>query len=89
MEVLWGLTLWLLAACWLVCQHLDAPPPFRRAAAVLLAFELGALAVHSYGCTGRCSAAANAAQSLATVDVPALAGVLLGVAGVHAWRRAA
>jgi hypothetical protein len=90
MVVVFGTTIWLLGAAWLLFQLLPLPPWYPRAAMTLLCAELLALLVRSYsdpdGIVGR------AAGALAAVDVPALGGLLyvLAVAyGLRAHRRAA
>ena len=89
-QVLWAITVWGLWSCWLICQFVRAPTLLTRTAAGLLLLELVALGVHSFDCdAGGCSAGARAAGSVATIDVPGLAVLLVGVAALHAWRRAA
>ena len=86
--IVWSVTIWVLWSCWLVCQLARAPVIWTRAAIVLLAAELVALAGHWYGCEqGGCGPAANAARSVATFDVPALALLLTALAALTAWRR--
>ena len=90
MPVLWGATIWCLWSCWLLCQYVHAPALLTRGAAGLLVAEFLALLVRSFGCgEGDCGIGARAAGSVATVDVPVLAALLVAAATVHAWRRAA
>ena len=87
---MWGGTIWTLWSCWLVCQYAHAPLLFTRGAAALLGAEFAALLVRSFGCgDAGCGIGARAAGSVATIDVPALAALLVAAAVVHAWRRAA
>lgn len=87
---MWGATIWALWSCWLICQYVRAPMLLTRSAAGLLAAEFLALLVRSFGCDqGECGLGARAAGSVATIDVPALAALLVAAATVHAWRRAA
>jgi hypothetical protein len=89
MELMWASTIWCLWSCWLVCQYVRAPTLLTRAAAALLVVELVALLVRSFGCDqGACNLGARAAGSVATIDVPALAALLIAAATVRAWRQA-
>jgi hypothetical protein len=89
-EVLWAVTIWGLWSCWLLCQFVRAPTLLTHTAAGLLVLELVALGVRWFDCdSGGCSTGARAAGSVATIDVPGLAALLVGVAALHAWRRAA
>ena len=90
MELLWTATIWTLWSCWLICQYLRAPAPLTGSAAALLVAELVALAIHWFGCADAgCGAAAQAARSVASLDIPVLAGVLVAASLWHGWRRAA
>lgn len=90
MALLWAITIWCLWSCWLICQYAHAPLLLTRSAAVLLAAEFVALLVRSMGCgQTACDTGARAAGSVASIDVPVLAGVLFGTAVLHAWRHAA
>jgi hypothetical protein len=85
-----GATIWGLWSCWLVAQHLRAPALLTRSAAALLAAELVALAIHSFGCGDNgCSQGADVAGAAATYDLPALGATLVVLATTYAWRRAA
>jgi hypothetical protein len=88
--VLWAVTIWGLWSCWLLCQFVGAPPLLTQTAAALLVLELVALGVRWFDCdAGGCGPGARAAGSVATIDVPGLAVLLVGAATLHAWRRAA
>jgi hypothetical protein len=88
MVLVWASTIWCLWSCWLVCQYVRAPMLLTRSAASLLVAELLALLVRSFGCdSGTCNIGARAAGSVATIDVPALAALLIAAATLHAWRR--
>ena len=90
MELAAAATIWSLWSCWLLAQHVGAPTLLTRSAAVLVAAEILALAVHSFGCDpGGCGPAAKTARGAATYDVPGLAAIFVLAAGGYAWRRAA
>ena len=81
-------------SCFLLLPRLGFPPLMHRTAAALLAAELVALALWSYGseeCIRRpCSAAAEAGRTAASFDVPLLALGLISLAiisGVRGWLR--
>jgi hypothetical protein len=89
-------TIWAMFSCFLLFPRLGVPALLHRTAAVLLAAELLALAVWSYGSEGcvrrPCSAAAEAGRSAAAIDIPLLALALVVLAvmfGVRTWRRQA
>lgn len=71
-------TLWCLFALVVFLPLVHAPPPFRRAAGVLLALQFAALLAYGYG--------AAAPYVLATHDLPLLALVLIGTAVAYGLR---
>jgi hypothetical protein len=71
-------TLWCLFALVIFLPLVDAPPPFRRAAAALLTLQLLALLAFGYGVA--------AAYVLATRDLPLLTLALIGTSVVHGLR---
>jgi hypothetical protein len=75
-------------ACFLVFPRFGLPAVFQRTAITLLAAELLALMIWSYG--GEAGPAPDAARSAAAIDIPllSLALVVLSVAyGVIYYRR--
>jgi hypothetical protein len=81
-------------ACYLLFPRLGFGPLFHRTAMFLLAAELVALAMWSYGsedCLQRpCAAGAEVGRTAAAIDVPLLSLGLIAVAfvsGVRRWRR--
>jgi hypothetical protein len=89
-ELLWAITIWCLWSCWLLCQYVRAPALLTNTACALLLLELLALGVRWFDCdSGGCGPGAQAASSVATIDVPGLAGLLVAAAALHAWRRSA
>ena len=87
--LLWAITVWCLWSCWLLCQYVRAPLLLTRSAAGLLAAEMVALLVRTMGCgQGACDPGARVAGSVASIDVPTLAGVLFAGAVLYAWRHA-
>jgi hypothetical protein len=88
-EIVWAATLWGLWSCWLVAQHLQAPPAITRVSAGLLVAELVSLAAHSFGCDERgCGVAGAAAGTASSLDVPILTALFIAVALGSEWRRA-
>jgi hypothetical protein len=95
-EIVATATIWSMFSCFLLFPRLGLPVLLQRTAATLLAAELLALMIWSYGsedCLRRpCGPAAEAGRSAAAIDIPllALALIVLAVAiGVRAWRRQA
>jgi hypothetical protein len=95
MEVTATVTIWAMFSCFLLFPLLGLPRLMRRTAAMLLAAELVALAMWSYGSEGclerPCSAIAETGRTAAALDVPVLSACLVVVAilrGVRSWRRA-
>jgi hypothetical protein len=85
-----ALTLWALLSAWFLFPLFGLPRFMARVAGALLAAELVALLLMSYGsenCLERpCGAVAEAARAAASADLPALAGVLLVLASLYAVR---
>ena len=83
-------TLWIVFSGWLLLSHLRAPRFLTTALATLGWLELLAVLTWGFGsesCTRRpCSAVAETARTAASVDLPALAGVVLALALAHAVR---
>jgi hypothetical protein len=87
--IVWAATLWGLWSCWLVAQNVGAPAAITRVSAGLLAAELAALAVHSFGCDVHgCGVAGTAAGTASSVDVPVLAGLFAAIVFAREFRRA-
>jgi hypothetical protein len=76
-----ALTVWVMFSVWLIAPHAGFPHAVARIAMLLLALELVALTVWSYGsesCQERtCAPLAQAAGIAARTDVPILAGGFL------------
>ena len=94
MEVTATATIWAMFSCFLLFPRLGLPPLMHRTAMALLAAELLALAVWSYGsegCVARpCAPFAEAGRTAAALDVPLLSAGLVLLAmirGVRSWRR--
>lgn len=94
MEVTATLTIWAMFSCFLLFPRLGLPPLMHRTAMALLAAELVALAMWSYGSEGcverPCSGIAEAGRTAAALDVPLLSAALVLLAvfsGVRRWRR--
>jgi hypothetical protein len=83
-EVTAAATIWSMFACFLLFPHLGLPALFHRTAMGLLAAELLALMMWSYGREG--SASAEAGRSAAGLDIPLLAVALVLAAVVHGFR---
>jgi hypothetical protein len=93
-EVTATATIWSMFACFLLFPRMGFAPLFHRTAMTLLAAELVALAMWSYGSEGcverPCGAGAEVGRTAAALDVPLLALGLMVVAfvtGVRRWRR--
>jgi hypothetical protein len=93
-EVTATATIWSMFACFLLFPRMGFAPLFHRTAMTLLAAELVALAMWSYGseeCLRRpCGAGAEVGRTAAAIDVPLLSLGLIAVAfvtGVRRWRR--
>ena len=86
-----ALTIWVMFSLWLVAPHAGLPDVVGRFALVLLALELSALMVWSYGSEGcgerTCAPLAQAAGIAARTDVPILAAAFLVVAVVRVRGR--
>lgn len=89
-------TIWSMFACFLLFPRLGLPALLHRTATALLAAELVALAMWSYGSEGclrrPCAPAAEAGRTAAAIDIPLLAAALIVLAvmcGVRTWRRQA
>ena len=89
-------TIWAMFSCFLLFPRFGLPAALHRTAATLLAGELVALAMWSYGSEGcerrPCAPVAEAGRSAAEFDIPLLALALIVLAvmfGVRAWRRQA
>jgi hypothetical protein len=87
-------TIWALFSCFLLMPRLGFRPLMHRTAMALLAAELLALAMWSYGSEGcvrrPCSAVAETGRTAAAIDVPLLALAFVSLAiitGVRGWRR--
>jgi hypothetical protein len=83
-------------SCFLLFPRFGLPAMLHRTAATLLAGELVALAMWSYGSEGcerrPCAPVAEAGRSAAEFDIPLLGVALIVLAvmiGVRAWRRQA
>ena len=94
MEIVASATIWGLFSCWLLFPRLGLPAMLQRAAMTLLAAELLALGMWSYGsedCVARpCAPVAELGRSAASFDVPLLAAALVALAvirGVRVLRR--
>jgi hypothetical protein len=81
-------------ACFLLFPRLGFGPLMHRTAMTLLAAELVALALWSYGSEGcvrrPCAAVAETGRTAAAIDVPLISLGLVVVAfvsGVRRWRR--
>jgi hypothetical protein len=87
-----ALTIWGMFSVWLIADFAGFPRAVARTAMLLLALELVALAVWSYGserCDERtCAPIAQASGIAARVDVPILAGVFVVIALLRLGRRA-
>jgi hypothetical protein len=88
-------TIWAMFSCFLLFPLLGLPLLLRRSAMVLLAAELVALAMWSYGSEGcderPCSAVAEIGRMAAALDIPLLSAGLVVLATAHGvlrWRRA-
>jgi hypothetical protein len=95
-EIIAAATIWGMFSCFLLFPRLGLPSVFHRTAMALLAAELVALAMWSYGSEGcvrrPCAPVAEAGRSAAAIDIPLLALALLVLAlmfGVRAWPRRA
>jgi hypothetical protein len=77
-EIAAAATIWAMFGCFLIFPHLGLPAVFHRTAMALLAAELLALMVWSYG--GESGPAADAARSAAAIDIPLLSLGLVAVA---------
>jgi hypothetical protein len=95
-EIVAAATIWGMFSCFLLFPRLGLPRVFQRTAMTLLAAELVALAMWSYGSEGcarrPCAPAAEAGRSAAAIDIPLLALALVVLAvlfGVRTWRRQA
>jgi hypothetical protein len=93
-EIVATATIWSMFSCFLLFPRMGFKPLFHRTAMTLLAAELVALAMWSYGSEGcverPCAPAAEAGRTAAAVDVPLLSLGLIAVAfvsGVRRWRR--
>jgi hypothetical protein len=94
MEVTATATIWAMFSCFLLFPHLGLPALMHRTAIALLAAELVALAMWSYGSEGclerPCGAVAELGRTAAALDVPLLSAglvVLAVIRGVRTWRR--
>lgn len=94
MEIVVIATLWSMFSCLLLFPLLGMPVHLYRAATTLLTAELVAMLVWSFGsdeCTERpCAPLAEAGRTVASVDVPLLAllvVVLAIIRGVRHHRR--
>jgi hypothetical protein len=89
-EVIATATLWVLFSCFLLFPHLGFPVLMHRTAGALLAAELVALMMWSYGSKGcverPCAAGAELGRTAAAVDVPMLALALVAVAMIRGMR---
>jgi 4-amino-4-deoxy-L-arabinose transferase-like glycosyltransferase len=85
-----ALTIWVMFSTWLIAECAGLPRAVARVAMILLALELTALAVWSYGsesCDERtCAPLAQAAGIAARTDVPILAGGFVVVTLVQLTR---
>ena len=90
MEVIATATIWVLFSCFLLFPHLGFPTLMHRTAGTLLAAELIALMMWSYGSKGcierPCAEGAELGRTAAAVDVPLLALVLVAVAMIRGMR---
>jgi hypothetical protein len=84
-------TLWSMFSCLLLFPLLGMPVYLYRAATTLLAAELVALLVWSFGndeCAARpCAPLAEAGRSVASVDVPLLALLVIVLAIIRGVRH--
>jgi hypothetical protein len=81
-------TLWALFGLVVAGPSLGLSRGVARTAGGLLAGELGALLLWSYGCEGGCTPAAEAFGTVARVDLPMLTAVfVLALLGAQAGRR--
>ena len=92
MEIAAGFTVWACFSCFLLFPVLGVPQRLARIAMTLLCAELLACMVWSFGtesCTQRpCGAFAEAARTAASIDVPALTGVMVALAVAYGFRAA-
>jgi hypothetical protein len=83
-------TLWVLFSCFLLFPHLGFPALMHRTAGTLLAAELVALMMWSYGSKGcierPCAAGAELGRTAAALDVPLLALALVALAMIRGMR---
>lgn len=90
MAVVGAMTLWGLGTAFFLFPLLELPRFLYTAATSLLSVELAALLVHSFGSEGcdpsRCPILAEAAGTVASQDVPALAGLVYVLAIGHGIR---
>jgi ABC-type branched-subunit amino acid transport system permease subunit len=91
MEVVVALTLWGLFAAFLTFPLLGLPEVMQRAVATLLAAEFVAFGIWHFGSEGcverPCAAFAETGRTAASLDIPALAVLLLVLAVALGLRR--
>jgi hypothetical protein len=86
-------TVWSLFSAFLLFPRFNLPRFLQRAAATLLVLEMGAILAYSYAAEGcgraPCSILTEIARTLASQDLPALAGLLYVLAAGTGMRRLA
>ena len=89
-EIAAAATIWVMFSCFLIFPRFGMPAVFHRTAMALLAAELVALAIWSYGSEGclqrPCAPAAEAGRSAAAIDIPLLAIALIVLSALFGLR---
>lgn len=92
MELAAAFTLWACFSCFLLFPLLGVPQRLAHIAMTLLCAELLACLIWSYGsqdCVQRpCGALPETARSAASIDFPALTGVMIALALAYGFRAA-
>jgi hypothetical protein len=86
-EIVATATIWVMFGCFLVFPLFGLPAVFHRTAMLLLAAELVALAMWSYGSPG--DPGSEVGWSAAAIDIPLLALALVVLAALFGARRRA